>query len=215
MKTIINKKHEYLSGWTSYDMTWKTDFSGVRNKTFRSVVVVTKDPFSTKSFKAWAAKNGVDTDALFTDVENCKDDCEKANLLIKAFNEEYLKNLKELNSDDKCHVHYTATLEPSFKPLKTAFEAFEVYTVVVRIEYKSGVFQIAFPSLGRKKNPACTRIVFSGNRLKAVYEGDEAIEDVKGRIERYIKDCDSDEKFAALPKKLKEIQKEVMKHFQK
>ena len=215
MKVSITKKHEYLSGWTVYDMTWKTDFSGVRNKTIQSVYVPTKNPFSTKIFKSWASELGVDIDAIFTDLENRKDDCQKAKLLIKAFNEEYLKNLKELNSDDKCHVHYTATLEPSFKPLKTAFETFEVYTVVVRIEYKSGVFQIAFPSLGRKKNPACTRIVFSGNRLKAVYEGDEAIEDVKDRIERYIKDCDSDEKFAALPKKLKEIQKEVMKYFQK
>ena len=216
MKTIITKKHEYLSGWTAYDMTWKTDFPGVRNKTIQSAVVVTKEPFSTKTLKAWAAGKGVEIDALFTEMKNCKDDCEKMNLLCDAFNEEILeKNLNELNSDDKCHVHYTATLEPSFKPLKTAFETFEVYTVVVRIEYKSGAFQIAFPSLGRKKNTACTRIVLSGNRLKAVYEGDEAIEDVKGRIERYIKDCDSDEKFAALPKKLKEIQKEVMKYFQK
>lgn len=25
MKITITKKHEYLSGWTAYDMTWKTE----------------------------------------------------------------------------------------------------------------------------------------------------------------------------------------------
>ena len=69
MKITITKKHEYMSGWTMYDMVWKTDYSELRRKnmTLQSAVVVTKEPLSTKILKAWAAENGVDIDALFTD----------------------------------------------------------------------------------------------------------------------------------------------------
>ena len=210
MNILITKKHEYLSGWTSYDMTWKTDFYGIRNKTFRSVVVVTKEPFSTKIFKNWAANKGCDVDAIFTDVENYKNDCEKINLIITAFNEEYLKNLVALNSDNECHTHYSATINPNYKSLQTAFETFDAYNVTVLIEYKSGVIKVVFPSVGRQKVAACTRVVLSGNHLKAVYGEEEAIENIKGYIARYLKDCDTDEKFQALPKKLEEVKKTLV-----
>ena len=214
MKAIITKKHEYLSGWTAYDMTWKTDFQGLRNKTIQSVVVVTKEPFSTKTFKAWAAGKGVDIDALFTEMKNCKEDCEKMNLLCDAFNKEILeKNLNELNSDDKCHVRYTATLNPDYRPLKTAFETIEAYDVEVCIEFKSGAFKMKFPSQGRKKNKYCPYILVSGGEMKELYEEEDAIYKVSSRIGKYLDDCDTDEKFAALPKKLVEIMREMMKYY--
>lgn len=213
MQITITKKHEYLSGWTAYDMTWKTDFSGVRNKTIQSLVVVSKAPFSTKIFKTWASERGYDLDTLFTDVENIDEDVKAMNQLGAAFNEEFGKNLDTLNSDNQCHVRYTATLNPSYKPFETAFETFEVYDVVVRIEYKSGAIKAVFPSQGRQKNAASTRIVFSGNRMKAIYGEEEAIEAIKGRISRYINDCDSDKKFQELPQKLMEVKKELAKYF--
>lgn len=213
MKITITKKHEYLSGWTAYDMTWKTDFSGFRNKTIQSVVVATKTTFSTKIFKTWASELGYDIDALFTDVENIDEDVKKMNQLGAAFNNEYGKNLDTLNSDNQCHVRYTAMLNPSYKPFETAFETFEVYDVVVRIEYKSGAIKAVFPSQGRQKNAACTRIVFSGNRMKAVYGEEEAIEAIKGRIGRLIEDCDSDKKFLELPQKLMAVKKGLAKYY--
>ena len=89
MKISITKKHEYLSGWTAYDMTWKTDYTGVRkNMTLQSVVWVSNEPFSSKTIKAWASELGYDLDALFTVLDNSKEDCEKMNKLIKALNKE-------------------------------------------------------------------------------------------------------------------------------
>ena len=213
MKINITKKHEFASGWTTYDMTWKTDFPGVRNKTIQSLVVVSKTPFSTKILKAWASELGYDLDTLFTDVENIKEDCNKMNQLAEAFNKEFGENLDTLNSDNQCHVRYTATLNPDFKPIKTAFETYDIYDVEVRIEYKSGAITTMFPSMGRRKNAACTRIVFSGNRMKAVYGEEEAIETLKDQIDRYIKDCDTDKKFEELHKKLGAVQKELMGYF--
>ncbi len=211
MKIIITKKHEYLSGWTSYDMTWKTDFSGVRNKTLKTVIVVSKEPFSTKSIQDLASENGVDVAALFTYVEDCENDCKEVNKLIKAYNEKYHKNLIELNSDNKCHTHYSATINRNYKPVQTAFETFDAYDVKVRIEYKSGVLEMMFPSVGRQKDAACTRVVLSGKHLKAVYGEEEAIENIKGYIDRYIRDCDTDEKFNALSKKLVEVKRSLTK----
>lgn len=213
MKVTITQKHEYMSGWTAYDMTWKTDFSGFRNKTIQSVVVATKTPFSTKIFKTWASELGYDIDALFTDVENIDEDVKKMNQLGAAFNNEYGKNLDTLNSDNQCHVRYTVTLNQNFKPIKTAFETYDIYDVEVRIEYKSGVITVILPSMGRRKNAACTRIVFSGNRMKAVYGEEEAIETLKDQIGRYIKDCDTDKKFRELPQKLMEVKKELAKYY--
>ena len=216
MKVTITKKHEYMSGWTVYDMTWKTDYSELRRKnmTLQSVVVVTKDPFSTKILKAWATENGVDIDALFTEVEKCKEDCEKMNRLVGEFEKTFGDHLPELNSDNKCHVRYTATLNPNYKPLKTAFETIEVYDVEVLIEYKSGVIDMVFPSQGRKKSESCPMIMLSGkNMLKSIGEEEEAIDKISCRIERYLDDCDSDEKFAALPKKLAEVKKSLMKYY--
>ena len=213
MQITITKKHEYLSGWTAYDMTWKTDFSGVRNKPIQSLVVVSKTPFSTRILKTWSSEQGYDIDTLFTNVENINEDVKAMNQLGAAFNEAYGKNLDTLNSDNQSHVRYTATLNPNYKPFETAFETFEVYDVEVRIEYKSGAIKVVFPSQGRQKNAACTRIVFSGNRLKAVYGEEEAIEAIKGRIGRYINDCDTDQKFQELPKKLMEVRKELAKYY--
>lgn len=213
MKITITKKHEYLSGWTTYEMTWKTDFSGVRNKTLQSVYVPTKNPFSTKIFKSWAAEQGIDVDALFTDLEKGKEDCQKATLLCEAYNEEYGKNINAVKEDTKCYVRYTATHNPNYKPLKTAFETIEAYVVETLIEFKGNVLKAVFPSQGRQKNAACTRVIFSGNRLKAVYGEEEAIEAIKSRIERYINDCDSDKKFQELPKKLMEVKKELAKYY--
>lgn len=209
MKTIITKKHEYLSGWTTYDMTWKTDFSGVRNKTLQTVVVASKEPFSTKTIKDLASENGVDVDALFTYVEDCENDCKEVNKLIKAYNEKYHKNLIELNSDNKCHTQYSATINRNYKPVQTAFETFDAFDVKVRIEYKSGVLEMMFPSVGRQKDAACTRVILSGNHLKAVYGEEEAIENIKGYIDRYIRDCDTDEKFNALSKKLVDVKRSL------
>ena len=64
MQITITKKHEFMTGWTAYDMTWKSEFPGVRNKTIQSVGVVTKDPFSTKILKAWASEKGYDLDDM-------------------------------------------------------------------------------------------------------------------------------------------------------
>ena len=129
MQITITKKHEYLSGWTAYDMTWKTDFSGVRNKTIQSLVVVSKTPFSTRILKTWSSEQGYDIDTLFTNVENINEDVKAMNQLGAAFNEAYGKNLDTLNSDNQSHVRYTATLNPNYKPFETAFETFEVYDV--------------------------------------------------------------------------------------
>ena len=214
MQTTITKKHEYVSGWTLYEMTWKTEFSGVRNKTIQTASVVTKNPFSTKIFKTWASKLGYDLDTVFTDVEKGREDCEKMKLLVEAFNEEYGKNIDALKGDTKCYVRYTATLNPNYKPLKTAFETIEAYDVEVLIEYKSGVIDMVFPSQGRKKSESCPMIMLSGkNMLKSIGEEEEAIDKISCRIERYLDDCDSDEKFAALPKKLAEVKKSLMKYY--
>lgn len=214
MQILITKKHEYLTGWTSYDMTWKTDYTGVRkNMTLQSIVVVSKEPFSIKTLKEWAAGKGVDFDSLFTIKENAQKDCEKMNQIVEDFNNEFGNGLKELNNDDKCHVRYSATLNPNYKPFVGAFETMEAYNVEVRIEYKSGSIQVVFPSQGRQKVSGCTLIVLSGNHFKSIYGEDEAIEKVKSRIERYINDCDSDEKFNELPNKLVAVKKEMMKYF--
>lgn len=214
MKTTITKKHEYISGWTSYDMTWKTDYSGVRNKTLQTVVVVSKEPFSTKILKSWAAEKGYDIDSLFTYMEDWREDLEKINQFIKVFNEKYLKNLEALNSDNKCYTHYSATLNPKYKPLKTAFETIEAYTVTVLIEYKSGVINAVFPSQGRKKSESCPMIMLSGKHMgKSIGEEDEAIDKIASRIDRYVEDCDTDEKFKELPKKLAAIQKSLKEYY--
>lgn len=213
MELTITKKHEYLSGWTLYDMTWKTDYSGIRNMTLQSVVVVTKEPFSSKTLKTWMAGKGVDLDEIFTIRENAKEDCEKMNQLVGDFNKDFGGGLEELNSDNKCHVRYSATLNPNYKPFVGAFETMEAYNVEVLIEYKSGTIQVVFPSQGRQKVSGCTLIVLSGNHLKSIYGEEEAIEKVKSRIERYINDCDSDEKFKELPNKLVAVKKEMMKYF--
>lgn len=213
MKVSITKKHEYLSGWTVYDMTWKTDFSGVRNKTIQSVYVPTKNPFSTKIFKSWASELGVDIDAIFTDLENRKDDCQKAKLLCEAYNEEYGKNINAVKEDTKCYVRYTATLNPSYKPLKTAFETIEFYVVEALIEFKGNVLKAVFPSQGRKQNKYCPYILISGGEMKELYGEEDAIYKISSRIERYINDCDTDKKFQELPKKLMEVKNELAKYY--
>jgi hypothetical protein len=212
MKLTITKKHEYLSGWTLYDMTWKTDYSGIRNMTLQSVVVVTKEPFSSKTLKTWMAGKGVDLDEIFTIRENAKEDCEKMNQLVGDFNRDFGGGLEELNSDNKCHVRYSATLNPNYRPLKTAFETIEAYDVRVLIEYKSGVIDGVFPSQGRKKSESCPFILISGGEMKELYGEEDAIEKVKARIERYVEDCDTDEKYNALTKKLESVRKELWKY---
>ena len=213
MKTKITKKHEYLTGWTMYDLVIKTDFSGVRNKTLQSTSVVTKEPFSAKILKEWALEKGHDIDSLFTDIEECENDCKKMNQFIKSFNDWNCKNINELNSQNKCTVQYTATLNPNYKPLKTSFETYDAYDVEVLIEYKSGVINIVFPSIGRRKNTACQMLVFSGGKLKTVYEKEEAIEKIKANIARDIEDCDTDKKFCELKEKLVDVKSRLMKHF--
>lgn len=211
MKVTITKKHEYLTGWTMYDMVWKTDYVelGKNNFKVQSAIVVTKEPFSNPILKKWAVDKGCDIDVLFTERENSKEDCEKMNKLVHHFNIEYGNNLNLLNSDNKCHVEYSATISPNCYPLKTAFEIFHAYDVKVRIEYKSGVLEMVFPSQGREKNSACTRVVFSGKSMKAVYEAEEAIETIKCFIGRYIDDCNTDDKFKNLPKILDKIQSDL------
>ena len=180
--------------------------------TLQSVVWVSKEPFSSKTIKTWASELGFDLDALFTVLDNAKEDCKKMNQLIGVLNKKSEKNYSEINSTDKCLVRYTATIDPDFEPLKTAFETYDAYDVKVYVEYKSGYFEALFPSQGRRKNSACTRIVFSGGSLKSIYGEDEAIEVIKNNIERYIKDCDSDEKFKELPKKLEKVRNELLNH---
>ena len=215
MKISITKKHEYLSGWTAYDMTWKTDYTGVRkNMTLQSVVWVSNEPFSSKTIKAWASELGYDLDALFTVLDNSKEDCEKMNKLIKVLNKESEKNYEGLNNNNKCLVHYSATLNPNYRPLKTAFETIEAYNVKVYVEYKSGYFEMVFPSQGRKKSESCPMIMLSGPHMgKSIGEEDEAIEKISSHIERYINDCDSIEKFKELPKKLAEVKVQLMKYY--
>ena len=213
MKITITKKYEYLSGWTTYDMTWKTDFPGGRNKTIQSVYVPTKNPFSTKIFKSWAAELGFDLDALFTDTDKCKEDCETIKLLCEAYNEEYGKNINAVKEDPKCYVRYTATLNPNYKPLKTAFETIEVYVVEALIEFKGNVLKAVFPSQGRKQNKYCPYILMSGGEMKELYGEEDAIYKISSRIGRLINDCDSDKKFQELPKKLMEVKKELAKYY--
>ena len=213
MKTIITKKHEYLSGWTMYDMTWKMDYSRIPNKTIQSAVVVSKDPFSNKVFKEWAAGKGCDIEALFTKTENVEMDCKEMNKLVVAFNKEYGNNLNLLNSDNKCHVSYSAAINPNYRPLVMAFDTIQAYDVKVRIEYKSGVLEMVFLSQGRKKNDYCPMIMLNGKYMgESLYEEKEAIFKVESRIERLVEDCDTDEKFVELSKKLSKIQAS-MKNF--
>lgn len=215
MKTIITKKHEYLSGWTAYEMTWKTDFSGVsKNKTIQTVVVFSKDSLIPETIKKWASEQGCDLDSLFTDLENIKEDCEKVNPIIRLLNEKFSKNETELKNNNKCLVRYSATLNPNYRPLKTAFETIEVYNVKVYVEYKSGYFEMVFPSQGRKKSESCPMIMLSGPHMgKSIGEEDEAIEKISSHIERYIKDCDSDAKFKELPKKFADVKAQLMKYY--
>ena len=213
MKINITKKHEFASGWTAYDMTWKTDFSGVRNKTLQSVSVATKNPFSTKILKTWASELGYDLDAVFTDLEKGKEDCEKMKQFVKVFNEEYGKNADALKSDPKCYVRYTATLAPGYKPLKTAFETIEAYAVEVIIEFRGNALKAVFPSQGRKKNEYCPYILISGGEMKELYGEEDAIYKISSRIGRLIDDCDSDKKFRELPQKLMDVKKELAKYY--
>lgn len=213
MKITISTKHTYLSGWTAYDMTWKTEYTGFRNKTIQSIVVVSKEPFSAKGLKKWASELGYDLETLFTDIENCKSDVAKINEFTKIFNNKYLKNIDEINSQDKCMIKYSATLNNHYTPLKTAFETIEAYDVYVLIEYKSGVIKISFPSQGRKKSESCTMLVFDGGKLKSLYGEEEAISKIRSRIQNLIDDCDSDEKFKVLPRKLNDIRTSIMKSF--
>ena len=213
MQITITKKHEYLSGWTAYDMTWKTEFSGVRNKTIQSVYVPTKNPFSTKIFKSWASERGFDLDALFTDLEKRKEDCQKATLLCEAYNEEYGKNINAVKEDTTCYVRYTATLNRNYKPLEMSFETIEVYVVEATIEFKGNVLKAVFPSQGRKKNECCPYILISGGEMKELYGEEDAIYKISSRIGRYIEDCDSDQKFRELPQKLMEVKKELAQYY--
>ena len=214
MKTIITKKHEYLSGWTAYEMTWKTDYSGVRNMTLQSVVVFSDEPLSSKTIKTWASEEGVDLDVLFTVLEDAKADCEKMNLFIKVLNEKFDKNAAAIKSNNKCLVRYTATLNPKYKPLRTAFETIEVYTVKAYVEFNSGYFEMEFPSQGRKKSESCPMIMLSGKHmLKSIGEEDEAIDKIESRIQRYLDECDTFEKFKELPKKLAEVKVNLMKYY--
>ncbi|MSS18762.1 hypothetical protein, partial [Sodaliphilus pleomorphus] len=209
MKITIKKNHKYLSGWTSYDMTWKTEYPVSRNQLLQSVIVITKNPFSVKVLKGWATAKGFDFDPLFTDINKCKDDCKKINQIGYLFNKEYAENLKILNSKNKCLVEYSATLNPMSKPIKTAFETFKAYEVNVYVEYKFAYINLVFPSLGREKNDTSQLIILSGNKLKSTYGEGEAINKIQNLIEKYIKDCDSDEKFNALVMTLKGIRKEM------
>ena len=213
MQISIVKKHEYLSGWIISEMTWKTDFSGVRNKTIQSVYVATKEPFSTKTLKTWASEQGYDLDALFTDLDKCKEDCETLKLLCNAFNEKYGKNADEVKGDTKCYVRYTATINPHYKPLKTAFETIDVYTVDVIIEFKGNVLKAVFPSQGRKQNKYCPFILISGGETKELYGEEDAIYKISSRIGRFIEDCDTDQKFRELSNKLMEVKKELAKYY--
>ena len=215
MKISISKNHEFLSGWTAYNLSWRTDYSGVRkNMTLQSVVWVSKEPFSTKTIKSWASELGLDLDALFTVLDNSKEDCEKMNKFIKVLNEKSEKNYAEINGNNKCLVYYSATLNPNYRPLKMAFETIEVYNVRVYVEYKSGYFEMEFPSQGRKKSESCPMIMLSGPHMgKSIGEEDEAIEKISSHIERYINDCDSDEKFKELPKKFAEVKVQLMKYY--
>lgn len=213
MKTLVSKKHEYLSGWTAYDMTWKTDYCGIRNKTIQSATVVSKNPFSTKILKDWASERGYDLDTLFTDVERCREDFNTVNQLVADFNKEYSKNLDELKGDTKCRVRYTATLNPKYKPLETAFETIEVYIVEAIIEFRGNVLKALFPSQGRRENKYCPYIVISGGEMKELYGEEDAIYKISSRIERYINDCDSDDKFRELPNKLMEVKRDLAKYY--
>lgn len=211
MKVIVKKDYEFLSGWVKYNMTWKTEYPGIRNFAIQSVVVVSKEPFSANVLKKWAAEQGIDLDALFTDFDKNKEDVDKVNQFSAIFNEWNHKNIDELNSN-KCEVRYTATLDPNYKPYKTAFETIQVYQVDVVIEYKSGAYHIQFPSQGRKKSDSCPYILISGSKMEEMYEEKEAIQKIKARLERYIEDCDTDEKFRALGDKLVAIKKDLKKY---
>jgi hypothetical protein len=212
MKITIKAKHTYFSGITTYDMNWKTDYYGLKNFTLRSVVVASKEPLSTTSFKKWSSALGVNVEALFTDLADYEDDIKKANIIIEAFNNEFEKVFDELNSHNKCEVRYTATLNPNYKPFNTAFETIQVYDVNVHVEYKSGYINAMFPSQGSKKNSACQRMVFDGKKLVSICEEAEAIDKIKSYIGQYIKDCDTDEKFNELSKKFAKVQKELKKY---
>lgn len=212
MKTTIKTIHNYLSGITTYEMAWKTEYSDIKNFTLNSCVVASKEAFSTKVFKKWASELGIDVETLFTDPKASKEDVESVNNLIEAFNNEYHKTFEELNSQNKCNVRYTATLNPNYKPFKTSFETIQVYDVEVLIEYKSGVITAVFHSQGRKKNDYMPYFLISGDKMVQLYEEKEAIQKIKSRIEKYINDCDTDEKFKELTKKLAAVQKELKKY---
>lgn len=115
-----------------------------------------------------------------------------------------------MKTDNKCHIQYSATINPDYRPLRTAFEIIHAYDVKVRIEYKSDVLEMVFLSQGREKNDYCPMIMLSGKHMmESLYEEKEAIYKIESRIERYINDCDTDEKFKELPKTLKKIQNDL------
>lgn len=212
MKTTIKFLHTYASGFTAYDVTFATDFCGYRNKKFFTCVVATKETFSKKELKKWAAEQGYDIDALFTNFESLEQDNKIVKKLVKDFANAFSKGLEELNSSNKCEVSYSATLNPNYEPLETAFETILAYDVKVTIEFKSGVINAIFHSQGRKKNEACKMITFSNGKLTEIYEEEEAIMKIKSRIEKYINACDSMEKFETLTKQLAAVQKELNKY---
>lgn len=213
MQINITKRYEFMNGWTAYDMTWKTELPGLPNQIMMSVSVVSRNPFSTKILKDWASEKGYNLDTVFTDYEKGKEDCEKMKKFYEEFNEVYGKNLDAILSDNKCYVRYTATLNPNYKPLKTAFETIDIYTVEVKIEFKGHLLIIQFPSQGRKQNEDCPFILVSGGEMKELYGEEDAIYKISSRIGQYIKDCDTDQKFRELFNKLTEVKKELEKYY--
>lgn len=210
MKVIVKDDYQFLSGWVRYNMVWRTKYTGIRNRTLQSVVVFSKEPFSSKVLKEMASEQGYDLDSLFTEFDRYKEDLDKMNQFSAIFNKWNEKNIEEINSDNKCNVRYTATLDPNYKPLETPYMTIQVYQVHVLIEFNFKAAQFPIYSLGRKKESYPFNLI-SGGKTEEMYEEEEAIEKINARIENDITDCDTEEKYYALGFKLVDIQTEQFK----
>lgn len=207
MKISCKLDYTYMSGWKGYTLDFTTEFSDSRNAKIFSGSIVAKDACSSKYIISWAAEKGFDLPELFTDYDNAKKDSQtfsKFTGLLADWND---ANLKEM-STNKCFIDYSATKNPKFKPMETAFETFFMYDVLVKIEFNNTHGQLIIPVPAREKDDNMPFIMMSGKNMgKTLYEEEEAINYVSSKVDKLVDECDSEEKFNALARKLNEIQK--------
>ena len=215
MKASCKLDHTYLSGWKSYVVELKTEFPEMKTIKVMGYDIMVKEDYSPKDFYSWAQSNGIDAKALFVDTDLVQEDQKKMNILTNLINEHREKNYNEM-CNNKCYTKMVATRNNHFPPMKTAFETYHIYDVLVQVEFNSKHGHLTIPVLAREKCEGITFMMGSGpNMGKPLYEEKEAINFVESQIYKMVEDCDTDEKLNQLLKKLNEIQSQAVKAIKK